>query len=47
MKLAPVTVMVLPAYADKGAMEVAVGSPTTVSVVPETVATLFPFVNVI
>jgi hypothetical protein len=29
MKLAPVTVMVLPAYADKGAIEAAVGSPIT------------------
>ena len=47
MKLVPVTVMVLLAYAEVGAMEVAVGSPTTVSVVPETEATLFPFVNVI
>ena len=45
-KLAPVTVMVLPTYADAGAMEVAVGSALTVSVVPATVATLAPFVNV-
>ena len=46
IKLAPVTVMVLPAYADKGAIEAAVGSALTVSVVPATVATLAPFVNV-
>ena len=47
IKLVPVTVMVLLAYAEVGAMEVAVGSSTTVSIVPETEATLFPFVNVI
>ena len=46
MKLVPVTVTVLPWYADVGAMEVAVGAPTMVRVVPETVATLLPFVNV-
>ena len=46
IKLAPVTVIVLPAYADKGAMEAAVGAATTVSVVPATVATLAPLVNV-
>ena len=46
MKLVPVTVTVLPWYADVGAMEVAVGAPTMVRVFPETVATLLPFVNV-
>ena len=45
IKLAPVTVIVLPAYADKGAMEAAVGAATTVSVVPATVATLATLVN--
>ena len=38
--------IVLLAYADKGAIEAAVGSALTVSVVPATVATLAPFVNV-
>ena len=37
---------VLLAYADKGAIEAAVGTALTVSVVPATVATLAPFVNV-
>ena len=46
MKLVPVTVTVLLAYADKGAIEAAVGTALTVSVVPATVATLAPFVNV-
>jgi hypothetical protein len=46
MKFPPITVMVLPTYAEAGAMEVAAGSSLTVSVVPETVATLLPFVNV-
>ena len=46
MKLVPVTVMVLLAYAEVGAMEPAVGSAVTVSGVPATVATLAPFVNV-
>jgi hypothetical protein len=44
MKLVPVTVMVLLAYAEVGAMEVAVGAPTTVSV--PTVALTPEFVNV-
>jgi hypothetical protein len=38
MKLVPVTVTVLPWYADVGAMEVAVGAPTMVRGVPVTVA---------
>jgi hypothetical protein len=42
MKFAPVTVMVLPAYAATGAMEASVGSAVTVSVVPETATTLAP-----
>ena len=46
MKLVPVTVMVLLAYAEAGAMEAAVGAPTTVSVVPPTVAATPEFVNV-
>jgi hypothetical protein len=45
-KFSPVTVMVLPVYAEMGAIDVAVGSEMTVSVVPATVATLAPFVNV-
>ena len=44
MKLVPVTVTVLPWYADVGAMEVAVGAPTMVRGVPETVV-LRPCVN--
>ena len=46
MKLVPVTVMVLLAYAEVGAMAPAVGLAMTVSGVPETSATLAPFVNV-
>jgi len=46
MKLAPVTVMVLPTYADAGAIEVAVGAATMISVVPATVAETPEFVNV-
>ena len=38
--------IVLLAYAEAGAMEVAVGAPTTVSVVPPTVAETPEFVNV-
>ncbi len=43
---APVTVIVLPAYAAVGEIDVTVGSGMMVSVVPATVATLSPFVNV-
>jgi hypothetical protein len=46
MKFVPVTVMVLPTYADKGAIEVAVGAATMVSVVPATVTATPEFVNV-
>ena len=46
MKFVPVTVMVLPMYAVVGVIDVAVGLPMTASVVPDTVATLAPFVNV-
>ena len=46
MKLVPVTVMVLLMYADTGAMEVAIGAATMVSVDPATVAEAPEFVNV-
>ncbi len=46
MKFVPVTVMALPTCAAVGAMDVAVGSAVTVSVVPAAVAVLAPFVKV-
>ncbi len=46
IKFVPVTVMVLPADAVVGDIEVAVGSAVTVSVVPGTVTVVNPFVKV-
>ena len=45
-KFVPDTVTVIPRYAVMGEIPVAVGAATTVSVVPATVATLAPLVNV-
>jgi hypothetical protein len=46
MKLVPVTVIVLPTYADVGAIEAAVGSDTTPKVAPATAADAPEFVKV-